>query len=77
MKKNWLFDKTIEHGQITIGTVVGMGVTGRIGEQLHTPSSGRIMQGMNTMRILPTVHSSGIALGSLRFLEDVGKKKKW
>lgn len=63
----------IEHGKLTVGT---MGVMGLAGRMPHSPSSSKIVGGMDTLKVLPTVHATGGVFGSLRGLEDTVKKKR-
>ena len=67
------FDAVMSHGKITIGTV---GVMGLAGSMPSSPSSGNILRGMDTLKVVPTVHATGIAFGSLGMLGDVEKQIK-
>lgn len=80
MKKKYdLFGNIMEHGKISIGTVGVVGLTGRFAEQMPAGGSGtssNIMRSMDTMKIIPTVHGAGVAMGSLSMLGDVERQAK-
>lgn len=77
-KKNKGFDPldfTIKHGQITMGTQMMIGTTGLIEQRIPGTHGVNIMQGMNTMGLLPTVHATGGVFQSLHMLSKAGKKR--
>jgi len=63
----------IEHGTLTIGTIGVMGLAGRMPS---SPTGNRIVGGMDTMKIIPTVHAVGGTFGALGNLERIVKKKR-
>lgn len=68
------FDYTIQHGKITMGTI---GTIGIVGSMPHTPQTSNIIRGMDTMKIIPTVHAAGGVFGSLNMLNNINYKKKF
>ena len=66
-------DFVISHGKLTIGTIGVMGVASRMP---HSPQHSSIMHGMDTMKVLPTIHATKGVFGSLQNLEGVVKKKR-
>jgi len=78
-KKYDLFGNVMEHGKITMGTMGVIGITGKLAERMPTSGAGtasNIMGSMDTMKVIPTVHSAGIAMGSLSMLGDVEKQAR-
>ena len=67
------FDFTIKHGSLTIGTI---GVTGLAGRMPSSPQSENILQGMDTIKVIPTVHVVSGVFDSLGHLERSVKKRK-
>lgn len=70
------FEAVVKHGKLTAGTIGVMGVTGRMADVMPSPQSAKIVSGMDTLKVLPTVHAAGITMGSLGMLSDVEKKAK-
>jgi len=66
-------DAVISHGTLTAGTMMGVGLVGKLPS---SDSSGQIISSMDTIKIVPTIHASGIAIHSLGSLQDTYKKKK-
>lgn len=63
-------DLVLENAGISVGV---MGSTGLVGAMPDNPSKESIMQGMGTLRILPTVHAAG---GVFQSLSSLDKKLK-
>lgn len=76
VKKSKKFDPldfTIKHGSLTVGT---MGVIGLADRMPDSPSKQGIVRGMDTLKVVPSVHAVGGVFGSLGSLESVVKKKR-
>jgi len=73
-KKN--LDFVYDNIKINAGIVGGTAVVGKIGNIMHSPQSNNIMKGMETMKIVPTIHATGGIFGQLNDLNKMVKKKK-
>jgi hypothetical protein len=66
----------IDNATINAGTMVGVGMVGKIGESMPSPLSGKIMQGMEPMAMIPTLHATGGVFQSLQSLNKQVKKRR-
>lgn len=67
------FNLVVENSKMSAGIMIGTYTVSKIGEQLPSSSNSKIIGGMDTMAVLPTVHAAG---GAFESLNDLNKKIK-
>lgn len=76
MKKKFdPFDAVMEHGKLSIGTVGVVGIAGKTAQHLPSSTGSSIVKGMDTLKIVPTLHGASIGLESLRMLERKARRR--
>ena len=78
-KKKKVFDPldaVITHGKLGVGTIGVVGVAGSLHSQMPSNVGGGVMRSMDTLKIIPTVHASSVAMGSLGMFTDIERKIK-
>jgi len=68
------FKAVVSHGALTAGTIGSIGTAGHINQTMPSATGHRVMAGMDTLKVVPTVHAASIGIGSLGMLGDVEKK---
>jgi len=71
-KKDDMFGFVMENATISAGTVAAGGLIGKIGTQLPSSTGDKVMEGMGTMSIIPTMHATG---GIFKQLKKMKKLK--
>ena len=75
-RKKDLFDNVMDTGLVGVGTMAGVGLAGKTGELLHSPSTSSIHKGMQPMALLPTMSAAGGVFGQLERLNKKVKKRR-
>ena len=75
-KKKDVLDFVMENTAISAGTMVGAGLVGKLGTQLPSSYSNKIIGGMDTMSMIPTLHATGGVFNQLQGLNKTVKKKR-
>jgi hypothetical protein len=66
----------IDNATISMGTMAGVGMVGSIGKALPSPVSDKIIQGMEPMAMIPTLHATSGVFQSLQSLNKQVKKRR-
>jgi hypothetical protein len=74
-KKKDMLDMVFDNMGLSAGTMMGAGMIGKVGEQLPSSASGRILKASEMMGVLPIVHASGSLLSSMSDVYKMVKKK--
>jgi len=62
--------------KINTGIIGGTYMMGKLSNSMPSNQSNKIMSGMSTLRIVPTIHAMGGIMGQLQSLEHKIKKKR-
>lgn len=72
-KKFDMFEHAMDTTMISAGSLMGTGLVGRLPS---SPIKGKVLDGMSTMSILPTMHATGGIMGGLGELERMSRKAR-
>lgn len=70
------FQHTMETGMLSVGTIGVTGIAAKTSQILPSPVSGKVLSGMETMSIIPTMHATGGVFMGLQDLESKVKNKR-
>jgi len=74
-KRNKDLDFVYDNIGLNAGIIGGTHLVGRLGSNMSSPQSSKIMGGMDTLRVVPLVHATGGVFGQLKNLERKIMKK--
>lgn len=75
-KRNKELDFVYDNIALNAGIIGGTHLVGRLSTNLPSPQSGTILKGMETMKVVPTMHAMGGMFGQLQGLEKKVKKRR-